>query len=120
MTKVIITPETPGSPATAFRASAGRRESVAQTPGAALDALTKQLDYAEGGTLIVVQNMRPDAFFSIGQQKRLGELMEKWRTARTNGGELGAVEQTELETLVDLELDGSGARAEAMAKELFS
>src|SRR5438552_3661062 len=108
MTKVMITPENPGSPDSRFRATTRGRESIGQTPGAALDALTKQLSEAEAGTLVVVQNMRPDEFFTAAQQKRLGELMAKWRDARDAGRDLDAGEQAELEALVEVELDASG------------
>ena len=45
-----------------------------------MDALAAQLDQSEAGTLIVVQQMRPDRFFTADQQQRLDELMVRWRT----------------------------------------
>ena len=120
MTKVTIISENPGSPESAFRASGRNHQAVGHTPGAALDGLTRQLSDADTGTLIVVQNMRPDQFFTAAQQARLTELMAKWRNARDSGGTLDPVEQAELEALVDAELEGSGFRAEAMANELLS
>ncbi len=120
MTKVTTISENPGSSDSAFRAVTRGRESVGGTPGAALDALTKQLSDSETGTLIVVQNMRPDEFFTAVQQKRLGHLMDKWRDARDAGRELDPAEEAELEGLVDAELDASAQRAEMMARELLS
>jgi hypothetical protein len=85
MTKVTIVAENPGSPDTTFRASAGDHESVGRTAGAALDELTRQLGEDERGTIVVVQNFRPDAFFSTAQQARLRELLANWRAARAGG-----------------------------------
>jgi len=44
--------------------------------------LAPQLDEAEAGTLVVVQQLRPDHYFTAEQQKRLEELMMRWRKAR--------------------------------------
>jgi hypothetical protein len=120
MTKITIVAENPGSPEATFRASTQERESVGRTAGAALDALTQQLDPAETGTLIVVQNLRPDSFFTAAQQQRLQELLIRQRAAREAGKVLPSQEQTELEVLVDAELDGATRRAAAMARELAS
>jgi len=67
----------------------------------------------------ILQRMNPDAFFTADQKERLGELMAKWRAARDRGCELTPVEQSELETLVDAELEASGRRADAIASELL-
>jgi len=45
--------------------------------------------------------------------------MEKWREARSKGLDLSPAEQAELEALVEVELDGSAGRTEAIAKELI-
>ncbi len=58
--------------------TAGNKQSVGKTAGEALDALTAQLDNSETGTLIIIQNLRPDQFFSTEQQQRLAELMKLW------------------------------------------
>ena len=118
MTRVTIVAENPGSPDTAFWASARDHESVGRTPGAALDELTRQLGDQESGTLVVVQNFRPDAFFSAAQQTRLQELLSIWRAARSGGRPMSAIERAELQTLVDQELDASARRSEALAREL--
>src|SRR5437016_3277886 len=104
MTRVTILPESPGSPDTKFRAVARQAESVGDTPGAALDALAKQLDESERGTMIVVQGQQPDRFFTAAQQQRLGELMNRWRAARDAREALPPEQQAELEALVDAEL----------------
>jgi len=120
MTKVTITAEYPGSPNATFRAAARGRETVGRTPGAALDALAEQLDEKQGNTLIVVQNMRPDEFFTAGQQQRLAELLAERRTALNEGREMGSAEGAELEALVDAELEGAARRAAAMISQLRS
>jgi hypothetical protein len=115
MTKVTIVAENPGSTDAVFRASARQHQSVGPTAGAALDALTAQLDDAETGTLIVVQNLRPDEFFTLAQQQRLEGLLDKWRTARAGGHPLSAEERAELTSLVDAELEGATQRSAATA-----
>ncbi len=104
MTTITILPEEKK-----FRAVSGNRESFGRTAGEALDALTAQLDEEEGGTLIVIQNRRADKFFNSSQQKRLTELMAK-RKAQL----LSVDEETELENLVEAELEGAKRRAEEM------
>lgn len=118
MTTVTIVAENPGSPDTTFRASAQERESVGRTAGAALDGLTRQLNDAEVATLIVVQNFRPDPFFSAAQQAGLQELLARWRAARMAGQVMPPEERVELEKLVDAELDGASRRSQAMVREL--
>ena len=111
----MILPETPGSPSTRFRAVARTAESTGDTPGAALDALTQQVGESETGTMVVIQELRPDQFFTAAQQNRLGELMALWRAARDAGTALAPEQQAELESLVDAELEGATRRAAAMS-----
>lgn len=118
MTKVTIVAENPGSPDQTYRAAARNRQSVGRTPGAALDALAAQLDESETATLIVLQTLRPDEFFTANQQQRLGELLLRQRSAREMGTAFTASEQSELQSLVEAELDGAAARASAMVREL--
>ena len=120
MTKITIVAENPGSANTRFRASTRNQESVGPTIGAALDSLSAQLDKSSAGTLVLVQNLRPDEFFSAAQHSRLSDLFEKWRTARQAGQKLSQEEQAELESLVDAELEASSKRAESIAQELRS
>jgi hypothetical protein len=108
MTTITILPEEKN-----YRAVAGKKESVGRTAGEALDALTAQLDEEETGTLVIIQNRRSDKFFNASQQKRLTALMEK----RKNNG-LSATEETELENLVEAELDGARQRAQELLHEL--
>jgi hypothetical protein len=118
MVTVSIVPEVPGGPEPTYRAIAGTRQSTGRTPGAALDALTPQLSEAETGTLVIVQQLRPDRFFTAEQQQRLAELMQRWRTARDQHTTLPPEEQAELEALVEAELRGATERAAAMVRGL--
>ncbi|HLM01892.1 MAG TPA: hypothetical protein VK400_12620 [Pyrinomonadaceae bacterium] len=108
MTTITILPEEKN-----FRAVAGEKESIGRTAGEALDALTAQLDEEETGTLVIVQNRRSDKFFNASQQKRLTSLMEKRKTDT-----LSAAEETELENLIETELNGARQRAEELLHEL--
>src|SRR5438105_3689279 len=101
MTKVTISAENPGSASTRFRAVSRGRESVGPTPGAALDSLAKQLNPQESNTLIVVQNMSPDEFFTAAQQQRLHHLLALRRLALDAGREMDPAEKAELEELID-------------------
>ena len=114
MITIAILPESPGSPTTTYRAVAGNKQSVGQSAGQALDALTAQLSEAESGTLVVVQNLRPDHFFTAAQQQRLEELMSHWRTARDNNTPFPLVEQDELDALVAAELAAAVERTKAL------
>lgn len=116
MTTIAILPDVPGSADTSFRAIADGKQSTGRTVGEALDALTAQLDPAEAGTLIIVQHSRPDEFFSADQQKRLADLMNRWRAARDARVTLSAQEQAELDSLVEAELRAAAARASALLR----
>jgi hypothetical protein len=60
----------------------------------------------------VVQQLRPDRFFTA-QQQRLEELMGRWRTARQGHNALPPEEQAELDALVEAEMQAAGQRAAA-------
>ena len=118
MTKVAILPIPTEQGDVCYQAVAGAKHAEGRTAGEALDALTPQLTTDEAGTLIILQNQRPDAFFTAAQQERLAALMARWRTARDHGGTLPADDQTEIETLIEAELKASAARAAALADTL--
>jgi hypothetical protein len=46
------------------------------------------------------------------------ELLQKWRIARDDGETLSNDEQSELEKLIEAELEGSARRAEKLANAL--
>jgi hypothetical protein len=119
MTNIAIIPIPAGNGGgVTYWAATRNKRSQGATAGEALDALTKQLTEEEAGTLVVIQSQRPDAFFSADQQKRLNELMIRWRTCRDKGEALPGPEQAELSALVDAELRAATERAAALADEL--
>lgn len=115
---ITILPEGVGKDGVTYRAISGARQSEGKTAGEALDALAKQLNEEEAGTLVIVQSLRPDRFFTAQQQERLGELMTRWRSARDVNGSLKPEEQAELETLIEVELNAAIRRAESALLEL--
>ena len=118
MTKVTILPVPTHRGGKSYFAVSGTTQSFGHTAGEALDALTAQLKEEETGTMVIVQSMQPDAFFDAAEQRRLGELMERWRTARDGNHDFPANEQKELERLVEAELRASAARTAATIDEL--
>lgn len=118
MTKVAIVPVTTDQGSTSYHAIAGDKQSAGATAGAALDALTEQLSADETSTFVVVQNFRPDRFFSLAQQQRLDELLRNWRAARDGHAPLSAQEHAELESLVATELEAATRRAAILADNL--
>jgi hypothetical protein len=116
MTTIAILPENSGSPTTNYRAVAGPNQATGRTAGAALDALTAQLGDLDSTTLVVLQQARPDRFFTAEQQKRLEELMARWRTARDAGQPFPPEEQAELDALVLAELQAATERARALVQ----
>jgi hypothetical protein len=113
MTTIAILPDSLNDVDKNYRAIAGDKESVGKTAGEALDALTAQLTEDESGTLVIVQHLRPDRFFTSEQQNRLACLMSRWRSARLVNGNLPIEEQSELESLIEAELQAATQRAEA-------
>jgi hypothetical protein len=102
MTKVAILPVPTDHGALSYHAIAGAKHAEGSTAGEALDALTAQLSVEEASTLVIVQNLRPDNFFTAAEQARLTVLMAHWRTARDQGQSLSVDEQVELEGLASL------------------
>ena len=118
MTTVAIVPIPTQTGGHTYQAVAGRHMASGDTAGQALDALTAQLPDVEFDSLLVVQRFRPDHYFSEPLQQRMADLMARWRAARDAGATWSAEEQSELESLVDAELQASGQRAEDAAKGL--
>jgi hypothetical protein len=118
MTKVAIFPIPTEQGHLSYHAIAGPKHAEGKTAGKALDALTAQLSADEASTLVIVQSLRPDHFFTAAQQERLAALMTRWRTARDQGKTLPVAEQAELDALIDAELRASAARAAALANTL--
>ena len=118
MAKVAILPIPTEQGGISYHAVAGNKQSQGKTAGEALDALTAQLSEDESSTLVIVQNLRPDSYFDSTQQKRLAELMDRWRAARDSGQELSSAEQSELSALIEAELRATTARAASLADQL--
>jgi hypothetical protein len=97
-----------------YRAVSGQRQAVGATVGDAVKNLTDQLGEPEETTLVVVQPMKPDRFFTAEQIRQLSDLMAKWRAARDAGGCLAPDEQAELERLVQAELAATIERSKAL------
>jgi hypothetical protein len=115
MTTIAIIQDKQSGNGASYRVIAGQRHSVGKTAGEALDALTSQLADEQTGTLVVIQHMRPDRYFTAEQQQRLEELMVRWRAARDSQAALPTEEQAELEALIAAELQAATKRAADLA-----
>ena len=120
MTTITIFPERRKEHTTVFSAITKEREATGSTAGEALDKLTEQLSEEETGTIAIVQQFRPDRFFSAAQRERLNELSELRRATRQAAQNLTPAEQTELEQLVDEEVRAATERARAILHDLES
>jgi hypothetical protein len=94
-----------------FRALSGTRQSVGATPGEALDALNAELGESERPSIVVVQQMGGDRFFTNEQYERLQHLLSR-------RDELSDPDRDELERLAREETLASAKRAEALADAL--
>lgn len=117
MTRVAILHHHTADAGKPYRALAGDKQSAGRTAGEALDALVTQLSEEDAGTIVVVRHPAEDRFFTAAQQRRLAELMDRWRTARDRGVALPGAEQAELDDLVEAELRGSAQRTAAALGE---
>ena len=118
MNRVSITSVPLESNGISYFAVAGDKQSVGKTAGEALDALTPQLDAKKGVTFVVVQSGQPDEFFSLDDQRRIADLMTRWRLLRDEGSIIPQSLQDELNSLIEAELRASAARAQAMLDSL--
>ena len=110
MHTIAILPIPSPNGALAYRAIAGNKQSSGKTAGQALDALTAQLGDTDFGGTILLQSFRPDPYFSQAQQNRLAELMAAWRDARDRDLAFAPDLQTELEELIEAELQAATER----------
>ena len=88
--------------------------------GEKLDRITTAMGGTSETTLVVVQPMAPDAFFTVDQQRRLGDLMARWRQALDDGSIFPDDEQRELDALIQAEVIAAGDRAAEMHRRLPS
>jgi hypothetical protein len=96
----------------------GEHQATGQTPGQALDTLEAQLATetpdAAGETLVILQRFRPDDLFTAEQQQRLRYLMDQHHAAIVQGIPLDPNLQTELENLVEAELEANIQRSQRL------
>ena len=118
MTKVMILPVSTANGETTYLALAGDKQSVGDSAGAALDALTPQLQETASSTVVILQKMQPDAYFSATQQQQLTQLMNRWRKQRDSGKGLPPHEQKVLEALVEAELLAATNRTNQLITDL--
>ena len=111
MPAIAIRTENSEAGAPLFRAVAGNCQSVGRTMGEALDALTAYWGDDIQETAVFIQRLQPDAYFTAVQYCRMQELLAHRAT-------LTAEERTELESLIDAELDATVARTESLMRPL--
>lgn len=116
MSAIAVLPDDPATP-THFRAVGGGKQFVAPTVGEAVGGLTAELGPPTETTLVVVQPMKPDRFFTAEQQSRLAELMAAWRTARDAGGSFPPADQGELDSLIQAEVVAATERARQLLRD---
>jgi len=92
-----------------FRAIAGDRECLGKTMGEALDALTAEWGDSVQETVVLIQRFQPDQYFTQAQHERLQALLARRST-------LTPEERTELEALIDAEVDATVARTATRAR----
>jgi Tfp pilus assembly protein FimT len=76
-------------------------------------------------TIAILQRFRPDDLFTAAQQQRLRELMDQFQAALTSGRsetiaqgtELAPTLQSELDTLVEAELEANIQRSQRLLQQ---
>lgn len=92
-----------------FRAIAGNRQSLGRTMGEALDALTAEWGDNVQETVVLIQRFQPDQYFTQAQYDRMQVLFARRPT-------LTSEERTELEALIDTEVDATITRTETRVR----
>jgi hypothetical protein len=92
-----------------FRAIAGDRQCTGKTMGEALDALTAEWGDSNQETIVLIHRFRPDQYFTQTQYDRMQVLLARRST-------LTPEERTELEALIDAEVDATISRTERQAR----
>jgi hypothetical protein len=119
MQTIAILPE-PTADRLTYRATCGQHQATGQTPGQALDTLEAELATASvdaGETLVILQRFRPDDLFTAAQQQRLRELMDQFQAAIAQGTQLAPSLQSELDALVEAELEANIERSQRLLKQ---
>ena len=116
MQTIAILPDTT-APNSQYRATCGTHHATGQTAGQALDTLEAELantNTAPGETLVIIQRFCPDDLFTAPQQQRLRQLMDQFHTTIAQGALLPSSTQTELESLIEAELEANIQRSQRL------
>jgi pyruvate kinase len=119
MQTIAILPDTT-TPNSQYRATCGTHQATGQTAGQALDTLEAELattSTAPGETLVILQRFRPDDLFTAPQQQRLRQLMDQFHTTIAQGASLPSSTQTELESLIEAELEANIQRSQRLLQQ---
>ena len=101
-----------------FAARAEGQSGYGETVGDALNELDTRIGPPNEMRVIIVQCFVPDEFFTADDQNRLRELMTARKTALAAGRELPEDQWSELQALIDKELEGTGRRASAVGEAI--
>ena len=119
MENVAIFPVTDDTGGQYFRAVSRTGQSEGRTAGEALDALrTATFPSGQSSAVVVIQSYLSDPLFTAAEQTRLQELMSRWRAARDAGKTIPSQEGSELEALVEKELQAAARRSAQIMREL--
>ena len=116
MPTISVLPDDPTRP-THYRAVGGGKQFVGPTVGEAVGGLAAALGPPTETTLVVVQPMKPDRYFTADQQRRLADLMAAWRQARDAGTPFPVADQQELDALVQAEVVVATERARQLLRD---
>ena len=94
-----------------FLCIAGSRRSTGRTAGEALDALIAQEGESIVSSSLFIQRFAPDAFFSKEQYERMKSLLARRNLLTTE-------ENSELDALIDAELDATVERTNGLALQI--
>ena len=109
MTAVVIRTDQKEAGEYQFRAISGDRQCLGRTMGEALDALTAGWGDSVPETVVLIQRFQPDQYFTQAQYDQMQELLAR-RSSLT------PEERTELEALIDVEVDATVARTETRVR----
>ena len=109
MPSMSIQSENDSKQARLFRALSGRRQSVGKTPGEALDALIAQEGETMESSAILIQRFGSDSFFTQNQYDRMQYLF-----GLSSG--LSKEENSELDSLIDVEIEATIRRTDSLVK----
>lgn len=118
MSTITITPESSASKR--FRAVRGSHVTTGSSIGNAIDEMAKETGFDRELSVVIVNPMQPDQFFSAAQRDRLSDLMAQWRTARDHHQPFAVELKRDLDELIKTELVATMERAKYLARSLPS